>query len=517
MNSSRLRTALAVGCLHLLFPTNTLAASRTLAPGQVLGVSEDIVLAGDDVLEVNGTAEKPCRIDANCQQIRTAPDWRGRIKVSHCEFRSLGTAKKPGLDIAARGTGDRIIIEHSTFHACGSIKLANHDESGAVFRNNFLLANSMLPVTNLPDESPPVFRASGKSTARKLFQGNRVDKSIVLFEDTRNWLIGGADGEGNVILGMRGSLSLFSCDDMTVKGNYVHTEIPSFRWSQVHTLMVGRCSGLVVEHNILRHGQWVVRGLSGQFRYNLVLDADGHNFIIGPVAKTHIHHNIFARYCTVDPNLNATIGVIYKGDDIQIYNNTFDAGGKDMARVWHVPAIEVNAEAFLASLRNNAFYNHATNFSNGTATIRPGFFEKKTSPGPARLGYADYNLFFNPDAKEKQNYAIGVKDKMERTDAGFGKHDVPANGEKNAQTDPKFAGPVPKKFPFRDEDIRSGKVTVAQVLAHYRTAYSPDEGSPLVAAGDPADGKGSFIGAVGAGKDSPNDHFGLLGKPTDKK
>jgi len=94
---------------------------------------------------------------------------------------------------------------------------------------------------------------------------------------------------------MRGSLSLYGCEDVLVKGNYIHTEIPSSRWSQVHTLAVNNCKKLVTEHNVIRHGQWVVRGLSGEFRYNLVLDADAHNFIIGPAAGTHIHHNIFAR------------------------------------------------------------------------------------------------------------------------------------------------------------------------------------------------------------------------------
>ena len=125
---------------------------------------------------------------------------------------------------------------------------------------------------------------------------------------------------------MRASLSIHRCAAMRVRGNYIHTDIPSFRWSQVHTVQVGApCPGLVIEHNVLRHGQWVVRGLAGQFRYNLVLDADGHNFIIGPTAGTHIHHNVFARYCTVDPNLNSTVAVIYKGDDIQVFNKLDDS------------------------------------------------------------------------------------------------------------------------------------------------------------------------------------------------
>src|SRR6185437_17165710 len=102
--------------------------------GEVLGVSEDVVLSGDDVLEVQGMPEKPCRIDANCQQIRTRGDWKGRIKIAYCEFRSLGSSKKPALDLTASGRGNQIVIEHSEFHACGAIHLANEGNSATVFR-----------------------------------------------------------------------------------------------------------------------------------------------------------------------------------------------------------------------------------------------------------------------------------------------------------------------------------------------------------------------------------------------
>jgi hypothetical protein len=493
---------LLIGCCFCGSLDRAWAISRTLKAGEVLGISGDLVLTGDDVLEVRGTADKHCRIDGNCQQIRTAGDWRGSIKVRYCEFRGLGSAKIPALDIAAQGDGERILIENSEFHACGAIHLANHGKSATVFRGNMLLATSMVPVTNLPSESPPGFRATGRSSAQQVFQGNQVFKSVVLFENTRNWQIGGdKDADANLLIGMRASLSIHTSDDMHVRGNYVHTEIPSYRWSQVHTLaVVSPCPGLVVEHNVIRHGQWVVRGLTGEFRYNLVLDADAHNFITGPRGRCHIHHNIFARYCTVDPNLNSSVAVIYKADDIQIFNNTFDGGGKDLARRWHVPVIEVGPDGFLNSLRNNVFFNHPTKFSSGTAIIRPGFAEKRMMPGPARLGYADYNLFWNPDVAEKVNYAVTVAGKAEGKDAGFAKSDVAA--------EPKFKGPIPREFPFRDADIVAGKVTVGQVLAHYREAYSPAAGSPLVGAGDPADGKGSYIGAVGGGKEMPGDAFG---------
>jgi hypothetical protein len=497
-------------CVYFAASGKGLAASRTLEAGGVLGISEDLVLSGDDVLQVNGTAEKHCRLDANAQQIRTTRDWKGRIEVHYCEFRGLGSAKVAALDITAAGEGNQIVIENSEFIACGAVHLANEENSATVFRKNAIHPTSMVPVTNLPSESPPCFRATGQSPARKLFQGNYVGKSVVLFDNTRNWRIGGdKDEDGNVLTGLRASLSIHRCADVLVRGNYIHTDIASSRWSQVHTLaVVSPCPGLLVEHNVLRHGQWVVRGLAGEFRYNLVLDADAHNFISGPTAHTRIHHNIFARYCTVDHNLNATIAVIYKGDDIQIYNNTFDGGGKDLARPWHVPAIEVNSEAFLASLRNNVFFNHPTKFAKGTAIVRPGYFEKKSTPGPARLGYADYNFFCNPDAASKDHYALSVRGKTEGTDDGFARHDIPMAGDRDASPDPKFRGPIPKRFPFDDDALRARKVTVAQVLAHYRTAYAPAEGSPLIGAGDPSDGAGSYIGAVGPGKDSPSDYFG---------
>src|SRR5205814_2091033 len=162
---------------------------------------------------------------------------------------------------------------------------------------------------------------------------------------------GDKDADANLLIGMRASLSIHTSDDMLVRGNYIHTEIPSYRWSQVHSLaVVSPCPGLVVEHNVLRHGQWVVRGLTGEFR----------------------------------------------------------------------------------------------------PTVRPGFTEKKTLPGPPRLGYADYNLFYNPDAAERCNYALSVPGKTERVDAGFGRHDVPAGGAKDAQVGPKFKGPIPSRFPFAD-------------------------------------------------------------------
>ncbi len=129
---------------------------------------------------------------------------------------------------------------------------------------------------------------------------------------------------------------------------------------------------------------------------------------------------------------------------------------------------------------------------------------------PPRLEYADYNLFYNPLTKTPRNYLLSVRDKIARQDAGFGLHDIPRGGKLDEQVDPKFQGPVPKAFPFADEEIKLRKVGLAKILAFYRDAYTPSDGSPLIGVGDPGDGATTNIGAVEDGTAKHN-RFGRLG------
>jgi hypothetical protein len=75
---------------------------------------------------------------------------------------------------------------------------------------------------------------------------------------------------------------------------------------------------------------------------------------------------------------------------------------------------------------------------------------------------------------------------------------------------------LPTVFPFADQDVISGAVNVCQILAFYRGIYTPKAGSPAIDNGDPADGDGADIGAVGAGQADPNDQFGLLCSEADR-
>ena len=85
---------------------------------------------------------------------------------------------------------------------------------------------------------------------------------------------------------------------------------------------------------------------------------------------------------------------------------------------------------------------------------------------------------------------------------------MPRGGKIDEQADPRFKGPIPRAFPFSEDEIKSRKVGVSKILGLYRQAYTPAEGSPLIGAGDPADGVGTNIGAVGAAKPSDRDRFG---------
>ena len=58
-----------------------------------------------------------------------------------------------------------------------------------------------------------------------------------------------------------------------------------------------------------------------------------------------------------------------------------------------------------------------------------------------------------------------------------------------------------------DDDFRSGRATVSRTLAILRAAYTPLPGSPVLGGGDPRDGDGNFIGAIGDGT-LADDQFG---------
>jgi hypothetical protein len=517
----------ALACCLLMIPLSIApAAPVVVEAGQTYTLTEDLVLAGADTLEIKGTAEKPCTLVGGRHRIRSQGGWTGTAKISHCTVQELGGLQKrsdttglitgnglPALDLKVGGKGD-VTLENCTFDACSAIHLQTNDESTASIRNNTILDTSVVAITKNVEHSGDAFSATGNSKAKKLFQGNSVARGKVLFH-APNWLIGGdRDEDSNQFIGLRIGIVADGAGTV-VRGNYFHKLMPITKefpyWSQVSVFTSGR--QVLAEHNVIRDGEWIVRFVEGEFRNNLVSDIIDHD-LMQTGSYGRIHHNLFL---AGDPghwsgSQAACIFVVYPpknpGDAIEVFNNVFDGGNR-----LDVPGIEVCPGGAVKSVRNNVFFNFAHKekyFKRPQAVIRMSWNEDPAEEKPARLGYADYNLFWNPAAKTPRNYLLSVAGKAERKDAGFGRNDVPRGGKIDEQADPKFKAPV-KKFPFEDKDIVARTVGVSKILAFYRDAYAPGADSPLIGAGDPADGPGSYIGAVGAGASSPNDTFGRFG------
>jgi hypothetical protein len=309
---------------------------------------------------------------------------------------------------------------------------------------------------------------------------------------------------------------------MVVRGNYVHITGVLANNNQIANIYAtGHDDAFVMEHNVIRGGNWLVRTFSGgDLRYNLLGDPYAIAWVLtSPDAKARIHHNVMVRNNKLMETFYEVDGVslvnVSAEHSTSVYNNTLDGAGACYDIVGR--AISMDSGAVMASLRSNVFFNLPSDWGDNTALVGPGQtgppdFKRalKGDPGPAALDYADYNLFYNPRAKQMDNYGVSVPGLTERTSPGFALHDAPAMGAKDAQVDPQFTGPLPTVFPFSDDDLIAGNVNVCQILAFYRTLYTPKSTSPVIDMGDPADGIGVDIGAIGAGVEDPADQFGRL-------
>jgi hypothetical protein len=467
-----------------------LAAGDTVVEaGKTLTLTEDLVLSGGDSLDVRGTAEQRCAIVGNGHSIKSADKWTGRVKISSCDLKGLGSVKAPSVDVKAAGKAE-VLLEGCDFDECGPLALRTDDTSTARVAKCVIRETSTVSVDKAREKSFAVFVARGSSTSPKVFQGNRVYKSHLEI-DAPNWQI-----EDNILIGWRSGAFVTGAGSV-VKGNYIHVLMPRTPdfpwWSQVASFTTAR--GALAEDNVIRDGEWIVQFVEGEFRNNVICDINDHNFLRNGSAG-RIHHNIFFAGKPDHPpgSQSACIYVVYapKAGETgaEIFNNVFDANG-----VLNVPGVEVNPNGFVKTIRNNAFvrFNHQDKYiRHAQAMFSAQWEEAPATPPPNRVGYLDYNLYFSPAAKTHRLYALGVEGKKEK-DAGFGMHDL-------VEVDPKFKGPLPSVFPFDDVEIKAGRVTVAQMLAKFREIYTPAEGSPLTGAGDPADGAGTDIGAVKAGK-----------------
>lgn len=497
------------------------AADIVVTPGMELTLTQDLTLGDDDSFTAGDFVGARCKIHGGGHKIVTpvGKTWTGKFKMVNCDVDGLGVPRDTAI---ATDGGSDVTIVGSVFTKSSEISISvgpAMSVTSVSFIGNRIEKDSIIElVPESLDRSQDAFTTKGPSMGRKVFQGNVVRRGRIVFRGTDDWLIGGlAPGEGNVLAGDRTGIFIDGAGGMTIQGNYSSTL--GRGWNQVKNLNVFAPEGqnLIVEHNVFIGMAWNTEVNSGgELRYNLFANPIERAWVQAWTSGgPKVHHNVLVQTKESQADMMAGGFTVFPGNNtdkagpptMEIYNNTLDAGGTCNPGIGHA----VGTGGVLASLRSNAFVNIRLPAWTGTALVGT---EDKVVPDPLMpmLGYADYNFFHSPDGSVLANYNVGVMDKSPG-DPGFGAHDLPAGGTPNPAVEPKFAGPIPHSFPFDDEMVAMGAVSVCQILAFYRQAYMPADGSPLIDAGDPMEGAGNDIGAIGAGDANDVDKFGTLPCP----
>jgi hypothetical protein len=483
--------------------TITVAAMPVKA--NTITLSADIVLSGSQNLDWEDAV-----VQGNGHTVTSANNWTGSVIIKNCFVTGLavpgavipdtGVVKALGIDVSSQGGS--VTLENTIFEWTGGQRYDVNGGGAVSIKGCEFRANAFIAYDSSNPERSPFLEFSGNATGTKVFQTNNVGAGYLYIHNMKGWLIGGnSDAESNVFIGPRMGPRVEFSQDIQISGNYSHHDYKG-GWSQGFNFWFYNNTGVVItEHNVISESSWPVQSLSGEFRYNLVVHC-GHEWVRTALTGTSIHHNVFIEPSAPgDPN--AGIWMYENQTGVNIYNNTFDGGGSPD---WlPAPAVAVSKGSMISKLTNNVF----TGFANdSTVGIVDRYLSGGENDSVARIVKADYNCFYNPKGRKPNNYGNFLVSGVSEGAAGYGGHDL---GGVNGQVIPKFKVGMDIAFGLNESDVWNRVKTVSQVLAEYRNRYMPDAGSPLIDAGDPADGQGVDIGAVGAGKDDPADLFGKFG------
>jgi hypothetical protein len=469
-----------------------------------VSLSADLVLSGSQSLDWTDAI-----VNGNGFRVRSASGWTGSVRIRNSFVTGLAvtgsviptpaTAPEEGIEVAT--TGGSVEIVDSIFEWTGALALRVDGAGGLTVAGNEFRANNFIPFVSWQPERSPILTFTGNSTGTKRLQGNRIGAGIVLIDGMSDWLIGGdTDAESNLLIGPRCVIEVTRSARPRIRGNYMHHDYHG-GWSQGFNLVLAGSSQALAEHNVIFGSSWPVQSPGGDFRYNLVAWV-GHNWIRAPQSGARIYRNVFM---APQPAGYVTEGIWLYGNQtgVQVSNNTFDGGGSLLD--YFGAAVSVSSGSGVSVLKNNVFTGMAP--PSGRAVVRRGEGETDTTP---RLGYADYNAFWNPEVTVPDNYAGGLVTGRTEGTAGFAGNDL---GGVNGQASPAFVSGAVLPFPVSTDDVWNRRLRVSQILADYRVRYTPAAGSPLIDRGDPADGPGVDMGAIEAstGQPRPDDQFGRFG------
>ncbi|HLF93722.1 MAG TPA: right-handed parallel beta-helix repeat-containing protein, partial [Planctomycetota bacterium] len=454
--------------------------------GTTLDLAADVVLSG-----AASQTWDSVRINGNGFRIRSAAGWSGSLTMRDCFVTGLGNMTASGIDATTQGGS--ITVETSVFEWTGAVFLGASGAGSIVVKDNEFRANNQITLIGANPDYSPMVRMSGNPSGPKVFRGNRVGIGWAEFQGMNGAVIGGAtDAEGNVFIGARGGIYVRGCQNTQIRGNYSNHNYQG-GWSQGFNFRFENSSNTLCEHNVIRGGSWPLQSFQGEFRYNLMVDS-GHNWIRGCGAGSRLHHNLFIMVSQQSPyEPNAGVWMNSGDTNVAFHSNTLDGGGALMT--WEGEGIQLDGS--VTSLRNNVFDGFVPYNSGAAKTI--------VQSAAGAVAYADYNAFWSPGATNNTRYSPTAVPGKSVGQPGFGANDQ--------QSDTRFALGRIFPYPVREGDLWNRVSGISQALLMYRARYTPGTGSPLIDAGDPADGPGVDIGAVGAGVNDPLDLFGKYGTP----
>ena len=446
-------------------------------------LNQDLVLNGST--DLNWTDKT---IVGNGFKLIAASGYSGRITIQNSFVSGLGSFAANGIDVA---TSSAISVQGSVFEATGAMHFVAQNGATVNVSHNELRANNLIAYESSNPDVPVVLELRGGTAGAKIVQGNRIGAGMLLISGGNGWQIGGlAAGQGNVLMGPRAVLKLVDSSNDVVQGNYMlHDYHGGF--SQGFNLWLQGSSGSeLAEHNVILGGSWPVQSFGGEFRYNLVVDS-GHTFWRSSADHTAIHHNLFVHATGTNTEYDGAIQVYNGESGLDVHNNTFDLGGSIGA--FDAPAFNIGAGSLFASIRNNLF----TSFSDVKSGQGGAFVSTPDgAPSTPRVTSADFNGWYNPRASHTVRYLPGIVRNSP------GSHDV--------QADPKLSAAAEVPYRISNGCVWLGDYSTGAVLLHYRQVYRPASGSPLIGAGDPSDGAGTAIGAIGPDDANPVDQFGRV-------
>lgn len=459
---------------------------------KTVNLTADVVLTGNSDLNWTDAV-----VNGNGYRVTAGDGYTGKITIHNSFVTGLAAFdNQVGLNVTTQGAVD---ISGTIFEATAPLQLVVNGSAPISIVGNEFRSNNYVTYVSADPTKSPILNLAGNTSGAKVMKGNNIGGGIVLITGMNGWQIGGLhDGDANIFVGPRCVLELEGSSQAKIQGNYIHHDYHG-GFSQGFNLQFGNSSdSALAEHNVLRGSSWPLQNFGGEFRYNLIIDS-GHDFIRSSQTGARYHHNVIVHSEAANDEYDGAMLIYSTETNIAFDNNTVDAGGELAA--FNAPVIVAKAPKLaFASLRNNVFSQFVDTNSNWLSkSFIAGDLGEKTV-GTPRVAVADYNAWYNPAATNTGHYTSGI------VASTAGAHDV--------SDAPMFNGAVPQA-PYQVDEgaVWLRKYGVSQVLAYYRALYTPKPGSPLIDSGDPADGAGNDIGAIGAGAANAADKFGLVLAP----